>query len=166
MTGVQTCALPIYGLYVLSDECYDEVVFDGAHVSPASFAGTDRVISAFSFSKTYAMTGWRIGYLVSSAPFADVINKIHESNVSCVSGVSQKAAEAALSGGRESVRHMTAAYQRRRDLSVSLLETAGLLINRPGGAFYVMANIGPSGMGAREFEIGRASCRERVSLVV
>jgi len=140
-----------HDLYVLSDECYDEVVFDGEHVSPASFAGTDRVISAFSFSKTYAMTGWRIGYLVSSRSFADQVNKIHESNISCVSAVSQKAAEAALDGGSEPVISMTAAYRRRRDLCVELLQQHGLLINRPGGAFYVMADVSASGLGARDF---------------
>jgi aspartate/methionine/tyrosine aminotransferase len=140
-----------HGLYVLSDECYDEMVFDGEHISPASFAGSDRVLSAFSFSKTYAMTGWRVGYMVSSPRIADLINKVHESNISCVSAIAQKAAEAALDGPMEAKRTMVESYRRRRDLCVQLLAQHDLLISRPGGAFYVMADIRRSGMASRDF---------------
>lgn len=141
------------GIYLLSDECYDEVVFDCEHVSPASIAGTDRVLTAMSFSKTYAMTGWRIGYSICPPDLVDLINKVHESNISCVSTISQKAAEAALDGPREPLTAMVDAYRRRRDLCVDLLEQSGLLIARPGGAFYIMADISSAAMNARDFAL-------------
>ncbi len=140
-----------HNLYLLSDECYDEVIFDGEHVSPASFCTDGRVISAFTFSKTYAMTGWRVGYVVANDELSDTITKVLESNSSCVSTISQVAAEAALDGPREPLRKMVKAYRERRDLCVGLLEESGLLISRPQGAFYIMADVSRSGMDSREF---------------
>lgn len=140
-----------HNLYLLTDECYDEVVFDGEHVSPASFCTDGRVISAFTFSKTYAMTGWRVGYVVANDELSDTITKVLESNSSCVSTISQVAAEAALDGPREPLREMVKAYRERRDLCVGLLEESGLLISRPQGAFYIMADVSRSGMDSREF---------------
>jgi aspartate aminotransferase len=140
-----------HNLYLLSDECYDEVILDGEHISPASFCTDGRVISAYTFSKTYAMTGWRVGYVVASEKISDSITKILESNSSCIPTVCQKAAEAALDGPREPLRAMVDAYRSRRDLCVGLLEEAGMLINRPQGAFYIMAGIGRARRDAREF---------------
>jgi len=139
-----------HNLYFLSDECYDEVILDGEHVSPASFCTDGRVISAYTFSKTYAMTGWRVGYVVANGRISDSITKILESNSSCIPTVCQKAAEAALDGPREPIHEMVGAYRSRRDLCVGLLEEAGMLISRPEGAFYIMADIGRSGLDARE----------------
>ena len=138
-------------LYLLSDECYDEVILDGEHHSPASFCTDGRVISAYTFSKTYAMTGWRVGYVVANEQVSDSITKVLESNSSCLPTICQKAAEAALDGPREPLREMVRAYRERRDLCVGLLEEAGMLISRPQGAFYIMADVGRSGMNAREF---------------
>jgi aspartate aminotransferase/aminotransferase len=140
-----------YDLYLLSDECYDEIVFDGEHVSPASLCQDGRVISAFSFSKTYAMTGYRVGYVVASTQIADVINKILEANMSCVTDFVQKGAEAALTGPREPVVEMVAAYKRRRDLVDRLLRENRMWAFRPPGAFYTMADISGSGMESRTF---------------
>ncbi len=140
-----------HNLYFLSDECYDEVILDGEHISPASFCTDGRVISAFTFSKTYAMTGWRVGYVVANDKVSDSITKILESNSSCLPAVCQKAAEAALDGPREPLREMVKAYRERRDLCVGLLEEAGMLISRPQGAFYIMADVTRSGMDSREF---------------
>ena len=140
-----------HNLYLLSDECYDEVILDGEHVSPASFCTDGRVISAYTFSKTYAMTGWRVGYVVANEKISDSITKILESNSSCIPTVCQKAAEAALDGQREPINEMVNAYRDRRDLCVGLLEEAGMLIARPEGAFYIMADVGGSGMDSREF---------------
>ncbi len=140
-----------HNLYLLSDECYDQVILDGEHVSPASFCDDGRVISAFTFSKTYAMTGWRVGYVVASADISDSITKILESNSSCLPAICQRAAEAALDGPREPLEKMVDAYRQRRDLCVGLLEEAGLLISRPQGAFYIMADVSGSGMDSREF---------------
>ena len=140
-----------HNIYLLSDECYDEVILEGEHISPASFCTDGRVISAFTFSKTYAMTGWRVGYVVANERISDSITKILESNSSCLPTVCQKAAEAALDGPREPLREMVSAYRERRDLCVGLLEEADMLISRPQGAFYIMADVGRSGMDAREF---------------
>ncbi len=140
-----------HNLYLLSDECYDQVILDGEHVSPASFCTDGRVISAFTFSKTYAMTGWRVGYVVANDKISDSITKILESNSSCIPTVCQKAAEAALDGPREPVQAMIKAYRERRDLCVGLLEEAEMLISRPQGAFYIMADVGRSGLDSREF---------------
>lgn len=140
-----------HNLYLLSDECYDEVLLDGEHVSPASFCTDGRIVTAFTFSKTYAMTGWRVGYVVANDSVSDSITKVLESNSSCLPTICQKAAEAALDGPREPLREMVRAYRERRDLCVGLLEEAGLLISRPRGAFYIMADVGGSGMGSRDF---------------
>jgi aspartate/methionine/tyrosine aminotransferase len=140
-----------HNIYLLSDECYDEVILEGEHTSPASFCTDGRVISAFTFSKTYAMTGWRVGYVVASEKISDSITKVLESNSSCLPTVCQKAAEAALDGPREPLRDMVNAYRERRDLCVSLLDEAGLLISRPRGAFYIMADVSRSGLDSREF---------------
>jgi aspartate aminotransferase len=140
-----------HNIYVLSDECYDEVILEGEHTSPASFCTDGRVISAFTFSKTYAMTGWRVGYVVANEKISDSITKVLESNSSCLPTVCQKAAEAALDGPREPLRDMVNAYRERRDLCVSLLDEAGLLISRPRGAFYIMADVSRSGLDSREF---------------
>ena len=138
-------------LYLLSDECYDEVILEGEHLSPASFCTDGRVLSAFTFSKTYAMTGWRVGYIVANDSISDSITKVLESNSSCIPTVCQKAAEAALDGPREPLRDMVDAYRARRDLCVGLLEEAEMLISRPRGAFYIMADVARSGMDARQF---------------
>ncbi len=140
-----------HNIYLISDECYDEVILDGEHHSPASFCTDGRVISAFTFSKTYAMTGWRVGYVVANGEISDSITKILESNSSCLPTISQKAAEAALDGPREPLIEMVDAYRQRRDLCVGLLEEAGMLISRPQGAFYIMADVSGSGMDSREF---------------
>jgi aspartate aminotransferase len=140
-----------HNIYLLSDECYDEVILEGEHTSPASFCTDGRVISAFTFSKTYAMTGWRVGYVVASEKISDSITKVLESDSSCLPTVCQKAAEAALDGPREPLREMVNAYRDRRDLCVGLLDEAGLLISRPRGAFYIMADVSRSGLDSREF---------------
>ena len=104
----------------------------------------------FTFSKTYAMTGWRLGYLAGSADLIDTATKVLESNSSCVSTISQVAAEAALDGPQDCVAEMVGAYRRRRDLVAGILHDAELLIARPTGAFYIMADVSPAGLPARE----------------
>jgi aspartate/methionine/tyrosine aminotransferase len=141
-----------HNLWLLSDECYDEIVLDGTWTSPAHIAPDDaRIASVFTFSKSYAMTGWRIGYVTGSAELIDTVVKILESNSSCVSTISQVAAEAALDGPQDCVTEMVSAYRRRRDLVVDLLREADMLISVPAGAFYCMADISGSGMPARDF---------------
>jgi aspartate aminotransferase len=130
-----------HGLYVLSDEVYEEIVFAGEHVSPAVFDQDGRVITVSAVSKTYAMTGWRIGYLAATAALAALVAKTQEAIVACPSAVSQAAAEAALTGPQDCVAEMRAAYHRRRDVAVGALAAAGMLIAEPRGAFYVLADV-------------------------
>jgi aspartate/methionine/tyrosine aminotransferase len=130
-----------HDLYLLSDEVYEEIVFDGEHVSPARFDGEGRVLTVSAVSKTYAMTGWRIGYLVATRPLAALAAKVQEAIVACPSAASQVAAEAALTGSQDCVAQMREAYRRRRDVAVAGLEAAGLLIGAPRGAFYVLADV-------------------------
>src|SRR5579859_7112142 len=144
-----------HNLWLLSDECYDQIILDGTWTSPAHLAPDDpRIASVFTFSKTYSMTGWRIGYVAGSDELIDTATKVLESSSSCVSTISQVAAEAALRGPQDCVAEMVGAYRRRRDLVVDILRDAELLIAQPAGAFYCMADIAPSGLQAREFAFG------------
>jgi aspartate/methionine/tyrosine aminotransferase len=153
-----------HGLWVLSDECYEELVFDGEHVSPASLGDPDRVVSVFSFSKSYAMTGWRVGYAIATEPVARLLAKAQEPVVSGASTISQKAAEAALTGPQDVVAAMRDAYRRRRDAAVDVLERAGVGHVRPGGAFYLMADVSAAGLPAPEFA-RRLLLERRVAVV-
>jgi aspartate/methionine/tyrosine aminotransferase len=149
-----------HNLWLVSDECYDQLILNGSWTSPATLAPHDpRIVSVFTFSKSYAMTGWRIGYVAGSAALIDNATKVLESNSSCVSTISQVAAEAALDGPQECVTEMVHAYRHRRDLVVDLLKEGGLFISEPAGAFYCMADITRSGMHARELAF--ALLRER-----
>ena len=141
-----------HNLWLLSDECYDQIILDGSWTSPASLAPDDpRIASVFTFSKSYSMTGWRIGYVAGSAELIDTATKVLESNSSCVSTISQVAAEAALDGPQDCVGEMVAAYRHRRNLVVDILREAGMLVNEPTGAFYCMADISRSHLPSRDF---------------
>jgi aspartate aminotransferase/aminotransferase len=141
-----------YDLWVISDDVYEEMVFDGP---PAPVAGSldrdGRVISVFSVSKSYAMTGWRIGYVAARLDIADLVARLQESITTCAPSVSQKAAQAALEGDQGCIETMRRAYADRRDLAVDVLGRAGLLVARPAGAFYVMARVSATGMSGTDF---------------
>jgi len=141
-----------HGTWIVSDECYDQIVFDGSAVAPGMVhhADPDRVISCFTFSKSYAMTGWRLGYATGPAPAVDNMIKAIEGSASGATTMVQKAAEAALDGPQDCVAEMVSAYRRRRDLAVDLLREADLLTVVPEGAFYVLADVSPSGLDALE----------------
>jgi aspartate/methionine/tyrosine aminotransferase len=131
-----------HGIWLLSDEVYDELIFEGEPANAAQY-GADAVISLYSFSKNYAMTGWRVGYVACPTPLATLLTTIQEPLISCISGVSQYAALAALTGPQDCVAEMRAAYRSRRDLMVSLLTEAGFDIVHPHGAFYQMLAFAP-----------------------
>lgn len=143
-----------HDLYLVADECYDQLVYEGIHVSPAALCPDERIISCFTFSKTYAMTGWRVGYVVAAAPLSDVITRILEANVSCAAMPAQRAAEAALLGPQHCVAEMAAAYDSRRRRVCAYLSAQGLLGYVPQGAFYVMVDVSRTGMDARDFAFG------------
>lgn len=140
-----------HGLWVVSDECYEALVLDGEHTSIAALGDPERVVSVFSFSKTYAMTGWRVGYAVATEKVTRLLAKAHEPVVSSASTISQKAAEAALTGPQDGVDAMREAYRRRRDGALALLDEAHVPYVRPDAAFYLMVDVSASGLDAGAF---------------
>jgi len=135
-----------HDLYLLSDECYDQIVFEGQHISPASLLTADefnegRVICIYTFSKSYAMTGWRIGYVVTGAELLKTIVYVLDSSTTNISTAIQRAAAAALSGPQDCISEMRNAYHRRRDLAVGLLKEHGRYVYTPHGAFYILVDI-------------------------
>ena len=140
-----------HGLVVVSDEVYEDIVFDGTHSSVASLGGEAPVVSVFSFSKGYAMTGWRIGYLAAPTAIAEAVVKAQEAVVACPSSLAQHAALAALAGPRDCIDEMREEYRARRDVAVQRLDAEGLLLTRPRGTFYIMADIARSALESYEF---------------
>lgn len=130
-----------HDLWFISDECYDEIFFDQPHVSPAALAGTERVISCFSFSKTYAMTGMRVGYAVLPEQLSPISAKLQETMIACVNAPAQRAALAALEGPQGHVVMMRDAYRDRRDRATALFDELGIGYLRPQGAFYLWTDV-------------------------
>lgn len=140
-----------HDLWVLSDECYDELTHDTEHVSAGVFDADGRVISVFSFSKTYAMTGWRIGYVALPPAVTQTVANVHETMLSCVAMPTQFAALEAVTGPQEVVARMRAAYRHRRDSALAALEVAGVPAFRPEGAFYLWIDVSASGLDGGRF---------------
>jgi aspartate/methionine/tyrosine aminotransferase len=138
-----------HGLWMVSDECYDEISFDDTFVSPASISA-ERVVSVYSFSKTYAMTGWRIGYAVAPPSVAPSLAKGQEPIISCVNSPTQYAALAAMTGPQAVVAEMRDAYRQRRDLAISVLDGSPLRAFTPQGAFYLWVDVRATGVPSRE----------------
>jgi aspartate aminotransferase len=138
-----------HGLWMVSDECYDEITFDDAFVSPASISA-ERVVSVYSFSKTYAMTGWRIGYAVAPPEVARSLAKGQEPIISCVNAPTQYAALAAMTGPQSVVAEMRNAYRERRDLAIAALDGTSLRAFTPRGAFYLWVDARDTGVPSRE----------------
>jgi len=141
----------IHNLYILSDEAYEHILFEGRHVSPAQYDEDGRVVSIFSFSKSYSMTGWRLAYVVTNEPIAIALEKQQELCVSCAPSISQKAAEAALDLDHQHIDVMVEQYRRRRDLAMNILKKHNLFTYAPQGAFYVLIDISSSGMDSDTF---------------
>jgi aspartate aminotransferase len=140
-----------HGVPVLSDEIYGRILYDTVHASIAAMPGMEALaIVLDGFSKTYAMTGWRLGYGVMPAPMAQVVAKLQTNSTSCTATFSQKAAVVALRGDQSSVERMVAEFRRRRDAIVEGLRTVpGVQCVRPSGAFYVFPNITGTGYSSR-----------------
>jgi aspartate aminotransferase/aminotransferase len=138
-------------LYLVSDECYEKIVFGDKHISPASFDTEGRVISVYSFSKSYAMTGWRVGFTHSTPQMATLFAKLQEGTVACASSISQKAAEAALTGPQDCIQTMVDAYRGRRDRAVDILQDYGLSSYVPQGAFYLLVDVSSCGLDSDRF---------------
>lgn len=131
-----------HDLWLLSDECYDALTFDVEHVGAGHYDRDGRVLSAFSFSKTYAMTGVRVGYLRTTARVAREAAKIQEPMIACVNAAAQDAAYAALTGSQEAVDTMRDTYQFRREAALAELDKLGMRYRRPEGAFYLWVDVG------------------------
>lgn len=130
-----------HGLTVISDECYDQLWLDEPATTFAVAAPGTPAITVFSLSKSYAMTGWRLGYAVPSGPGADelarALARVQEATASCVSTPTQHAGIAALTGQQDCVAAMRSAYRDRRDLAVERASALRLHAVRPAGAFYL-----------------------------
>lgn len=129
-----------HNLVVFSDEIYEKIVYDRVeHVSIGSLSGMeDRTVTVNGFSKAYAMTGWRIGYMVAERKLSAVLRKLHYYATLCPNAISQKAAFAALTGSQDCVEKMVAEYDRRRKYMLSELgKLKSLSCTVPRGAFYV-----------------------------
>ena len=131
------------GVFIMSDEVYEHIIFEGEHVSMASFGFIyDRIITVNAVSKAYAMTGWRIGYIGAPKWIVSACDKLQGQFTSGVSSIAQRAALAALTGEDGSRKMMRDAFLRRRDLICNLLkEIEGLKVRIPQGAFYVLPDI-------------------------
>jgi aspartate/methionine/tyrosine aminotransferase len=153
-----------HDLWVVSDEVYDEIYFDRPPVSLQPLDSDGRVLSVFSFSKTYAMTGWRVGYLVGSPEIVRHIVRAQEPTTSCVNSIAQKAAIAAIRGDQTCVAEMRAAYAGRCTLVTGILDDHGIAYSKPTGAFYTMIDISGAGMSDVEF-VSRMITERRVAIV-
>lgn len=140
-------------IYVVSDEIYSNIVFDDAHTSALPYDTDGRVIVVHGVSKSYAMTGFRVGFTRATPEFVVQGAKLQEALVSCGTAASQAAALAALEGPQDCVSTMRETYGKRRDLACDELTRHGLTFWRPQGAFYVLIDIESSGMDGREFAL-------------
>ncbi|MFQ6059457.1 MAG: aminotransferase class I/II-fold pyridoxal phosphate-dependent enzyme [Anaerolineae bacterium] len=154
-----------YDLVVLSDEIYDRLVYGVEHTCFASLPEMrDRTILLQGFSKDYAMTGWRIGYVAGNAEVIAAIRKVHQYAIMCAPTTGQIAAIEALRSGEEHVQRMVAEYDRRRQLIVQGLNEIGLPCFEPRGAFYAFPSIERTGLSSEEFS-ERLLFEEKVAVV-
>ena len=140
-------------IIVLSDEIYAELTYGAhRHVSIASLPGmAERTIVVNGFSKTYAMTGWRLGFACGPKPLIDIMVKIHQSCIMCAPTTSQYAAVVALRDCDDQIEQMRQEYDMRRRLLVREFNNMGLACFEPGGAFYVFPYVGGTGLSSDEF---------------
>jgi aspartate aminotransferase len=133
------------GLYIISDEIYEKIIYDGMkHVSPASFGDEfmKKVITVNGFSKSYAMTGWRLGYAAGPENIIKAVIKLQDHTTSCATSIAQKAAVEALRGDQTPVRLMVEEFDKRRKYMVNRLKRLdGISCTMPEGAFYVFPNV-------------------------
>ncbi|BCJ92658.1 aminotransferase [Anaerocolumna cellulosilytica] len=139
-------------LYIISDEIYSELTYGRNHISIAEFPGMkERTILINGFSKSYAMTGWRLGYATGPANIIEQMIKIHQFAIMCAPTTSQYAAIEALKNGDADVDMMRVAYDQRRKYLINAFQTMGLECFEPFGAFYVFPCIKSLGMSSEEF---------------
>jgi len=143
-------------LIVISDELYEDIVYNGGeHFSIASLPGMkERTISIFGFSKSYAMTGWRLAYLAAEANLVKEMAKLLQNTAVCANSVAQRAGLAAIQSSQDCVKEMFTAYNERRNVLIKgLNEIKGLSCHAPEGTFYAFVNIKETGMSAEELSM-------------
>jgi len=140
-------------IWVLADEVYCELVYDGhKHVSIGSFPGMkEYTVTLNGFSKAFAMTGWRIGYLACPADLMAQVHKLHQYSTICAPIMSQYAALEGLRNGFDEVEKMRVSYQQRKNLMMAAFREMGLPVNEPEGAFYVFPDIRKTGLSSEAF---------------
>jgi len=143
-----------HDFYILSDEIYCRILYEGEHYSISQFPGMkERTIILDGFSKTYAMTGWRLGYGVMPEALAEQLEKLMVNSNSCTASFTQKAGVEALIGPQDSVNKMVEEFRNRRDFIISGLNNiSGISCRTPKGAFYVFPNIKGTNMSSNELE--------------
>lgn len=154
-----------HDLFVVSDEIYERLVYGTEHTCFASLPGmAERTVHLSGFSKSYAMTGWRVGYACSHPEIIEAMMKVHQYVTMCAPTMSQAAAVEALRRGEQEVQDMTASYDRRRRYIVSAFNDMGLDCFEPKGAFYAFPSIRSTGMTSDDF-VERLLIEEKVAAV-
>lgn len=154
-----------HDLYLISDEIYDRLTYDGTHTCLGALPGArERTVLLGGFSKAYAMTGWRVGWICAPRAVAELCVRVHQYTMLCAPHISQLAAVEALSGGDADVAAMVADYDQRRRVFVKGLRELGLDCPQPGGAFYAFPSIRRSGLDSEAFA-ERLLHTERVAVV-
>lgn len=164
LEGIAKLAIE-HDLIVAIDEVYSRLVYDTEHVSIAAMPGMrDRTVLLDGFSKAYAMTGWRIGYVAAPAQIIEAMLKVHQYTIMCASTSAQEAALEALRNGEADVQMMHDDYDRRRRMFVAGLNRIGLPCSEPRGAFYAFPYIGDTGLADDEF-VEKLLLEEKVAVV-
>ena len=141
-----------YDLLIIADEIYAELVYDEEYTSMAAIEGMqERTILVSGFSKSFAMTGWRLGFVCAPPEISEAMLKIHQYALMCASTTAQYGALEALRNGRPDVDEMVKSYRRRRNYIVQSLNEIGLTCHAPGGAFYAFPSIESTGLTSQEF---------------
>jgi aspartate aminotransferase len=149
-----------HDFYIISDEVYDKIIYERQHISPASIS-PDRVIVVNAVSKTYAMTGWRLGYAIAPTAIIEEMLKVHQYIQACAPSISQKAAYVALTGPQDSVRAMVEEFRARRNAVVKSLREIADCVN-PAGAFFVFPRFATQGT---SLDLARQLARAGVIIV-
>ena len=129
-----------YDFTIISDEVYEFLIYEGEHASPAEF--TDNVVTVNAASKTYSMTGWRLGYLAARPEYIEQFHKVHQYVQACAGSVAQFAALAAITGPQDCVYEMRDHFRTRRDILLNGLRELGVECATPMGAFYLFPRVG------------------------
>jgi len=132
------------GIYVISDEIYEKIIYDGRkHIALASLNNevNKLTFTVNGFAKTYAMTGWRMGYAAGAKEVISIMGRLQSQSIGCLSGFAQKACVTALQGSQDCVLEMVEEYTRRRNYMVERLQKMGFFCEKPEGAFYVFPNV-------------------------